>query len=73
MKYKPSWELETIPNDVFWPEVGRRRSEASEGGGRPKKLQTCEHCGLEFGAREMRAHKPQCLKRPSTRKLKGKK
>jgi hypothetical protein len=30
-------------------------------GGRPKKLSPCpKGCGLEFGAREIRAHAPLC-------------
>ena len=37
MKWKETWELPSIPDPVFWPEVGRRRG---QGGGRPKTLKT---------------------------------
>jgi hypothetical protein len=30
---------------------------------RPKVERPCPHCGLLFGARELRAHKPQCTKK----------
>lgn len=30
------------------------------GGGRPKKLRPCPHCGARFGAVEFRAHLPRC-------------
>lgn len=29
-------------------------------GGRPKRMRRCKKCGERFGAREMRAHIPQC-------------
>ena len=34
MKWQDSWELLSIPDEVFWPEVGRRRGQK---GGKPKK------------------------------------
>jgi hypothetical protein len=66
MKWRESWELDSIPEDPLWAEVGRRRRSKSEG--KPKKLRRCEFCGLEFGAREMLHHLPRCLKRPNARK-----
>jgi len=69
MKYRDSWELPTIPDEVFWPEVGRRRYQMG-GGGRPKTLRPCEYCGQQYSAREMRKHKPLCPKRPNSRKAK---
>jgi len=65
MKWKETWELPSIPDPVFWPEVGRRRGQV---GGQPKKLRPCEFCGNQFGAREMQYHLPRCQKRPNSRK-----
>jgi len=67
MKWKESWELPTIPDEHFWPEVGRRRGQKG-GGAKPKKLRPCEFCGLEFGARDMQYHLPRCEKRPNSTK-----
>jgi len=55
MKYKPTWDLRTIPDSEFNSEAARRRS--SRGGGRPKVMKTCDKCGAVMSAREMRAHK----------------
>ncbi|RSL15561.1 hypothetical protein EDE15_1052 [Edaphobacter aggregans] len=71
MKYRESWELPSIPNEVFWPEVGRRRNEIASGG-RPKTLRDCEYCGQQYSAREMRKHKPLCPKGPNKKTKKGK-
>jgi len=70
MKWKETWELPSIPDEHFWPEVGRRRG--LTGGGKPKKLRPCEFCGKEFGAREMLHHLPRCVKRPNSRKAREK-
>jgi hypothetical protein len=58
-------DMSTIPDEVLFAEFGRRRvSKRAEGvGGRPKTLHRCPHCKGEFGARELRAHKPRCPKR----------
>jgi hypothetical protein len=32
------------------------------GGGRPKKLRECPHCGAKMGARELRAHECPALR-----------
>src|SRR5437763_12940514 len=66
MKWKETWELPSIPNPVFWPEVGRRRGQS---GGKPKTLRPCEFCGEEFGARDMQFHLPRCHKRPNATKI----
>jgi len=70
MKWKESWELPSIPDEVFWPEVGRRRGQT--GGGKPKTLRPCEFCGEQFGARDMQYHLPRCPKRPNSTKAKTK-
>jgi hypothetical protein len=59
MKYSENWDLTTIPDEPLYSEVGRRNSEKREvkSGGRPKKLKKCKHCGIRFGAREMRQHR----------------
>jgi len=69
MKWKESWELPTIPDPVFWPEVGRRRG--ATGGGKPKSLRPCEFCGEQHGARDMQRHLPRCPKRPNATKANG--
>ena len=63
--YTPKLDMSTIPDDVLYAEVGRRRvAKRPEGvGGRPKVNYPCPHCGLEFGARELRKHRPRCPRR----------
>jgi hypothetical protein len=63
--YMPRLDMSSIPDDVLYAEVGRRRvAKRPEGvGGRPKILHECPDCHREFGAREIRAHRPQCPKR----------
>lgn len=59
MKYKPSWELDTIPDDKWASELGRRQR--SKG---PRatyvNLKPCEQCGRELTATERRKPCPQC-------------
>jgi hypothetical protein len=69
MKYRETWELDTIPELEFNAEIGRRRQ--AKGPPKPKKLRPCEFCGKEFGGREMLHHLPRCIKRPNSRKAKG--
>jgi hypothetical protein len=33
---------------------------AAQGAGRPRVVTRCPDCGVEFGARELRAHRPVC-------------
>jgi hypothetical protein len=51
----------TIPDTVLAAEKARRdaakRKTLGAGSGRPKILRTCEQCGTEMGAAEMRSHK----------------
>jgi len=70
MKWRETWELPTIPEEVFWPEVGRRRG--LTGGGKPKKMRPCKFCGEEYGAREMLHHLPRCQSRPNATKAEDK-
>ncbi|HTF68658.1 MAG TPA: hypothetical protein VK638_38870 [Edaphobacter sp.] len=32
---------------------------------RPKVERPCPHCGVSFGARDLRAHTPHCAERPA--------
>ena len=62
MKYRPTWDMTTIPDAELASEWSRRRS-AKRGdkvGGRPAVLRPCPKCGQEFGARELREHIPKC-------------
>jgi hypothetical protein len=63
--YTSKLDMSTVPDDVLYAEVGRRRvAKRPEGvGGRPAVLRPCPHCGHEFGARDLRAHLPHCSKR----------
>jgi hypothetical protein len=64
--YSKQFDMSTIPDDVLWAEVGRRRvavRPADSGHGKPKVLRPCPDCGIKFGAREMKAHRPRCPKR----------
>lgn len=66
MNYKPTWDLSTIPDNIWASELGRRcvarrvrpSGGARPGAGRPKKLAVCQACGSgPYGYRELRAHK----------------
>lgn len=37
---------------------------AGKAGGRPAVVRPCPFCGEKFAAREMRAHRPICKKKP---------
>ena len=58
-------DMSTIPSDVLYAEVGRRRvaGRDPENAGRPPIMRACKWCKEKFGAREMRAHVPNCPKR----------
>jgi hypothetical protein len=51
MDYRQSWDLSTIPNDVWASENGRRTRPAQ-----PRKpvLKPCKGCGTELTAQERR-------------------
>lgn len=64
--YTPKLDMSTIPDEVLYAEVGRRRvakRTEDSGHGHPKVMRPCPHCGKEFGARELRTHRPHCSKR----------
>ena len=61
MKYTSKLDMTTIPDEVLWAEIGRRRvAKRPEAHGKPKVMRPCPHCGIEFGAREIRVHLPRC-------------
>ena len=62
MKYRPSWELGTIPEKEWKSEAGRRSS-AKRGdrtGGRPIVLRPCPKCNQQFPTAIWKKHKPHC-------------
>ena len=53
--------LRSAPKDLFKSEIARRTNEERKvRKGKPKEWRPCPKCGVEFGAREMRKHKPRC-------------
>lgn len=51
-KYSPAWDLSSIPEEIFWSELGRRRNKlirhrSGGGNGRPLKPTPCPKCGVE--------------------------
>jgi len=55
-----------IPDAAIQSEIGRRQNARRKTHvGPPKVLRPCPHCRARFGARELRAHKPQCPEKPS--------
>lgn len=49
-QYSPSWDLSSIPEEIFWSELGRRRNKLIRhrrggGNGRPVKPMPCPKCG----------------------------
>jgi hypothetical protein len=69
MEYRDTWDLTTIPADLLMAEYQRRRGamRSTFGGGRPKIMQECKHCGREFSVRELRLHTSACPKNPRNR------
>lgn len=67
MKWTKNFDMTSIPDDVLYGEVGRRRSVArgDNVGGRPEVLHRCPHCKEKFGLRRLRAHMPRCPKKPA--------
>jgi len=58
MIYSNSWDLQTIPDDVFFSEANRRRAERPHG---LTKLQPCKKCGQALSARRRRLPCPEHL------------
>jgi rubrerythrin len=63
MKYRESWDISSIPDELIFKRFGeimkerrQKKNGSKKRGGRPKKLYTCEVCGFTAGAREFRLH-----------------
>jgi hypothetical protein len=64
MRYKPTWDIESIPDEVLYPEIGRRnaarRKSAGgfrEGAGRKPEMVRCPRCGASVSKTEaLRGH-----------------
>lgn len=60
--------LRLIPDEDFFREWSRRlkirRNASPNKQGRKKILRPCPHCGKEYGAHELRTHKPVCPNKP---------
>lgn len=59
--YKPSWDLETVPDNVFYAEAARRMTErrkvsggSREGAGRKPEMVPCPRCGRQVTKTEAR-------------------
>jgi hypothetical protein len=52
--------LSTFTDEEIFKEAGRRQRARVKSPPRAKVLSACPKCGNEFGAREMRIHKPKC-------------
>ncbi len=64
MDYSETWNLKSIPRDVFYKELSRRSYEerVAQGtiGGRPIVLRVCRKCGQKFSTVALRKHQPRC-------------
>lgn len=62
-KYTPDWELESIPDEPLYSEVGRRRRALRKASPpKPPKLAPCVHCQAMLTVRQRRSACPQCGK-----------
>ena len=62
MNYTPHWNLSTIPEDALKSEWARRSvARRQKAVGPPKVLHPCPKCGVKFGVRDLRKHKPRCV------------
>lgn len=64
MEYRDTWDLSTIPDEVWRSENGRR-SRALAPRAPNIKLEPCKHCKAQLTARERRKPCKKCGKRQS--------
>lgn len=68
MEYSDSWDVTTIPNDVFYRELQRRRASMPRPGRRKPRI--CRWCKAEIPtATELRRHQPICEKNPRVARI----
>jgi hypothetical protein len=62
MKFKMTWDLTSIPDEILRSEWARRNSLRRTicAGGRPPTVTPCAFCSLEFSSVELRRHRPGC-------------
>lgn len=63
MDWRPTWDMATVPDNVFWAEWSRRVALKRDVPPRAKALRSRPHYGGKFGARDLRAHLSKCSKR----------
>lgn len=72
MNYRETIDPATIPADVLYSEIGRRRNAMRKtygaGTGRPRVMRKCPTCKAQFSAREMQTHTPRCPGRKAAAK-----
>jgi hypothetical protein len=61
MKHNVHWDLTTIPTPLLLSEAARRQRALQPA--TPRKLRPCPHCDQNLGARELRAHVPECRRK----------
>lgn len=52
--------LSAYTDEEIFREAGLRMAAKRTQSPTPKVLRPCPRCGVEFGARELRKHKPKC-------------
>jgi hypothetical protein len=57
ISYRETWDLSTIPTEVFNAEIGRRRKGDDKSGGRPPILRRCPDCKQELTGRQFARHR----------------
>jgi hypothetical protein len=71
VKYRDTWDVTTIPDDVLTAERNRRISLQRDDAPRAKVMRPCPWCRKSFGARDLRKHGPVCSKSPKAKKGQG--
>lgn len=61
-KWKPNWELDSVPDEKHYSEHGRRQAQkrTTFAGGRKPVLRPCFVCGRALTATERRGKCPTC-------------
>jgi hypothetical protein len=58
--------LSQFTDEEIFSEYSRRRRAMATKPPRAEVRRPCPKCGVEFGARKLRAHMPQCKRKPTT-------